>query len=852
MPLTFFETMSGELYDADGRPHHVAMDLRCESGRALGFVTNGRARITGTLRAAPWVDGAAVTGTLIALPVTRRLMSYELDFRDGDDRAWRLTGRKDVRWGRGTHASLTNLDTTLWCEGREMAHGRMQFFANDYPSFLRSFQPWVSLRADLPDGAKSGPAFTDRQRATVLALAETLFAPDGAVHAADASTVDRADALIADMPPLMRSGIRVALRSLEAAARTRHGKGWAALSPEVRHALVADLRRSRALRHALDAVESPLRIAHFSDRRYLDAIGAPRYAGAVAFTPGPGEDETIGIDSAGPLALGVPGMRPGPGMPGETGSPGKQPGPGVSRAFGHTETAVHGNGTAAVQPGWMANVSTPRQLSRRELVDCDVVVVGSGAGGAAVAARLTERGLGVVIVEEGEYARRTEFAGELLDRTRKYWRDGGYNLAVGNTVLGISTGRVVGGTTAINSGTAFRTPEAVLEEWRGLGFPSDFAPETFGGYLDEVSAELGIAPAERRYLGRVADIIGAGADAMGAAHGPLPRNAVGCDGQSQCVYGCPTDAKRSANVSWVPRALKGGAQLFTGMGVTRVLMNGQRAIGVLAEGQDAHGAPRTLEIRSRAVVVATGTLMTPLLLRRNGINLPHLGRNLSVHPSLGAIAVMPTPGDPWTGIPQGYHVDGMGDPLVTFEGVTVPPQFAAAMLPFHGPELAEWMNRWTYTEQFGAMVRDTGTGSVGHGPGGAPLVRYRLTPRVQAALQHACAGLAELFLRGGADAVALPVAGLPAVRDLAQVRALAGMSLHPRQLRMMGPHPLGTARMGADARTAVVDFEHRVFGTSGLYVADGSVVPTSLGVNPQVTIMAFALRAADAIAAELR
>lgn len=280
-------------------------------------------------------------------------------------------------------------------------------------------------------------------------------------------------------------------------------------------------------------------------------------------------------------------------------------------------------------------------------------------------------------------------------------------------------------------------------------------------------------------------------------------------------------------------------------------MSGGRATGVLAEGQDEHGAPRTAEIRARAVVVAAGALMTPLLLRRNGITLPALGRNLSVHPSLGAIAMMPTPGAPWTGIPQGYQVEGLGDDLVTFEGVAIPPQFAAGVLPFHGARLTEWMNEWTRTEQFGAMVRDTGTGSVHHGPGGRTLIRYHLTPRMQAALQHACAGLAELFLRGGAEAVALPIAGTPPVRTLDQARTVASIRLHPRGFRLMGPHPLGTARMGRDARDAVVDFGHRVFGTTGLYVADGSVVPTSLGVNPQVTIMAFALRAADLIAADL-
>ncbi|WP_330180840.1 GMC family oxidoreductase N-terminal domain-containing protein [Nocardia sp. NBC_01503] len=788
MPLTFFETMRGELYDADGRAHHVAMDLRCESGRARGFVTNGRSRLTGTIRALPWVDGAAVLGTLVALPVTKRRMSYDLDFRDGEGRAWRLSGHKDVRWLRRAHASLTTLDTTLWCEDREIATGRMQFFANDYPSFLRSFQPWTSLRADLPDGSDPAGAFSTAQRATLRAVAEALIAPGGAVPAVDAGTIDRIDELVGNMTPIMRSGLRIALRSLDSAARARYRHGLTALSEADRRRFIEDARKHQALQHAVAAVETPVRIAHFSDRRYLDAIGAPRYQEPV-----------------------------------------------LER-----------------QPGWLANMTVPDDPPRQDLVECDVVVVGTGAGGAAVAARLTEQGLGVVMVEEGEYASRAQFRGELHDRTQRYWRDGGYNLAVGNSILGVSTGRMVGGTTAINSGTAFRTPDAVLGEWLEAGFPLDFSPETFRGYLDEVATELGIAHADPRYLGRIADIIGKGADALGATHGPLPRNAVGCDGRGQCVYGCPTDAKRSSNVSWVPRALEAGAQLYTNLTVTRILLNDRRAVGVLAEGQDTHGAPRTLEIRSRAVVIATGTLMTPLLLRRNGIDLPALGRNLSVHPSLGAVAMMPTPGTPWSGIPQGYHVTGLGDPLCTFEGVSIPPQFAAGVLPFHGARLTEWMNRWPYTEQFGAMVRDTGAGSVQHGPGGRTLLRYTVTPRVQAALQHACAGLAELFLHGGAEAVALPIAGMPPIRTLEQARAVAETRLTPRQFRMMGPHPLGTARMGGDARTAVVDFENRVFGTTGLYIADGSVVPTSLGVNPQVTIMAMALRAADAIAAELR
>jgi choline dehydrogenase-like flavoprotein len=229
-----------------------------------------------------------------------------------------------------------------------------------------------------------------------------------------------------------------------------------------------------------------------------------------------------------------------------------------------------------------------------------------------------------------------------------------------------------------------------------------------------------------------------------------------------------------------------------------------------------------------------------------------LGHNLSIHPAFGAYALMPeADGQPWRAVPQSYHVSGLHDHLVSYEGAVVPPSMASAALPFLGHELTRWMDAWDRVEQFGLMVRDTGTGSVHQGPGGRTLIRYDVTPRVLQAFKAGAAGVAELFLRGGADEVVLPIRGSRPLRTVAEARALIDSPLGARDFAAMGFHPLGTARMGASDRTSVVDFEHRVHGTRGLYVADGSVVPTSLGVNPQVTIMAFALRAADAIAADL-
>ena len=339
---------------------------------------------------------------------------------------------------------------------------------------------------------------------------------------------------------------------------------------------------------------------------------------------------------------------------------------------------------------------------------------------------------------------------------------------------------------------------------------------------------------------------------MGAKHGPLPRNSPGCDGQGQCVFGCPTDAKRGANISWVPRALRAGAGLYTGLPVSRILMRGNRAVGVVAQGQDRHGAPRKVEIRSKAVVVAAGSLHTPLLLQRNGIRLPMLGKNLSIHPALGVIVRLPEAGsNPWQAIPMGYFADSQADELVKFEGFYAPPQLAAATMPFDGPELTGWMDDWGKVAQFGIMVRDEGVGTVSPGPGGRPFIRYSLSPRVLQAFHRASAELAEMLILGGATQVETRIARIGSPSDRYSAHAIADANLPARAFRSMGFHPLGTAPLGSSPSSAVVDYNNQVFGTRDLFVVDGASVPSSLGVNPQVTIMAMALRAADRIGERL-
>jgi len=478
-------------------------------------------------------------------------------------------------------------------------------------------------------------------------------------------------------------------------------------------------------------------------------------------------------------------------------------------------------------------------------VECDVVVVGTGAGGAVVGRELAEAGLAVVFVEQGRYFDRSEFTGRAFDMQQKLYRRGGSTFSIGNVGIPIPLGQSVGGSTTVNSGTCFRTPDRVLAQWRDELGLDDLAPERMARHFERVEAVLEVEPARAELLGGNGRVIARGCASLGfTQHGPLRRNAPACDGQGVCCFGCPTDAKRSTNVSYVPLALRAGAELFPGVEVTRIIIEGGRARGVVARGGDGS----VLTVHARAVVVACGTIMTPLLLgaQQLGTASGQLGRNLSIHPAAGVLAEFDEQILPWRGIPQGYSIRDLHDEGILFEGASVPLEMTMTMTPLIGPELVRLAESFDHVASFGFLVEDTARGSV-HGFRGQPVIRYSLSERDVSHIKRGLDVLAQIFFAAGARVLHLPINGFDVIgRD--ELPALRRARLRPWDLDLSAYHPLGTARMGRDPASSVVDADHQVHGVPALYVVDGSAVPTPLGVNPQVTIMAMATRAAETIA----
>jgi choline dehydrogenase-like flavoprotein len=483
-------------------------------------------------------------------------------------------------------------------------------------------------------------------------------------------------------------------------------------------------------------------------------------------------------------------------------------------------------------------------------IDCDVVVVGTGAGGAVMAKELADRGHAVLMVEEGDYYARPSFTGHAVENLRRFYRDAGITGSVGNCVIPIPMGRLVGGSTAINTGTCWRTPDWVLEKWvddRGL---TDLAPDRMAPFFERVERELQVAPADPQYLGGVARVIARGCDVLGYSHRPLNRNAPGCDGASVCDFGCPTGAKRSTDVSYVPDALKRGAMLYTGVRAERVLIDDdRRAYGIEGRSRDGH----RLTVRASATVLSCGTLITPAFLRRQGLHRgrPHVGRHLSIHPASTVSGLFDEEVLGYKAIPQGYCIDEFQREGILPMGASAPIDMGATQFNFVGTKLMEVMEAYDRLASFGVMVSDRSKGQVRAGPGGKPFVTYWFGRRERDLMQRGMAVVARVFLAAGAREVYPALHGHRVLRTAADLEAMEQARTSAGDFLLTAFHPLGTCRMASSPDGGVVAPDHQVFGLQGLYVADGSVVPSSVAVNPQVTIMALATRAADLLADRL-
>jgi len=484
----------------------------------------------------------------------------------------------------------------------------------------------------------------------------------------------------------------------------------------------------------------------------------------------------------------------------------------------------------------------------------DVAIVGSGAGGGTVAqalAPLVRDGVRVLVLEQGPRFTASEFTGREREMAGALYRDmGGFLTADGTMTLAFANG--YGGSTLVYTGTSLPAPERVIRRWAVPGLDHGDLARRCARYLGENNAHL-LSPEELNDNNR---LFAAGACATGYAAEQFPVNVRGCRGSSLCNLGCPNDAKQGTHRVQLPAAERAGVEVVTRAEVLRIgadrsltVRVGEPAPG--AKGRPSEWAPGLHQVVARMVIVAAGAIGSPALLLRSALPMPGaLGRGFTCHPALILVAAHPRPITNDVGHPKSYFVDRAAEERFVLETCMYFPFTTAKAITGFGESHAALMGDFVKLQMILLLACDRAVpdNRVAVDAAGQPVVHYRFTDETIGGLVAGTRASARIFFAAGAERVLAPFADPPVLDRSARNAIDTRISRRgwlPGTITISAAHLMGGCAMGRDASDSVTDAWGVVHGLPWLRVADASLFPDALEINPYVTIMALADRVAE-------
>ncbi|WOB08963.1 GMC family oxidoreductase [Piscinibacter gummiphilus] len=521
---------------------------------------------------------------------------------------------------------------------------------------------------------------------------------------------------------------------------------------------------------------------------------------------------------------------------------------------------------SGLQRGWRVRGGAHGPLPAR--ITCDVAIIGSGAGAGITAELLTHAGLQVVLVEEGPLKSSSDFRQlESEAYPSLYQESAGRKTA--DKAITILQGRCVGGSTTVNWTSSFRTPPTTLEHWQQHFGLTDYTEAALAPWFAQAEQRLNIGP-WLTPANRNNEVLRAGARRLGISAAGIQRNVKGCWNLGSCGMGCPTNAKQSMLVTTIPTALDRGATLLVetradafvvGHGQVQALV----CTPVAGNGAPVHGAAPT-RIVARHFVVAGGAINSPALLMRSGVPDPHrlLGKRTFLHPVVISAATFDERVEAWSGAPQTLYSDHFlhsqpidGPMGYKLEAPPMHPVIVSTTLTGHGQAQADLLKQFPQTQGLLALLRDgfhadSPGGTVQLRDDGSPVLDYPLNDYVMDGARRAFLSMAEIQFAAGARQVSPVHEMARQYTSWAQAReAIQALPMKPLLTRVVSAHVMGGCAMAGHERQGVVRPDGVHWQLANLSVHDGSLFPTSIGANPQLSVYGVANRLATGLAMSL-
>jgi choline dehydrogenase-like flavoprotein len=461
-------------------------------------------------------------------------------------------------------------------------------------------------------------------------------------------------------------------------------------------------------------------------------------------------------------------------------------------------------------------------------VHTEVLVIGSGAGGALTAKALAEAGRDVTVIEEGPWVDADSTVPFSFAELDTKYRNRGLSLAAGRPPISFAEGRCVGGSTEVNSGLWHRVPPSVLADWRATYAIDECSPAILDAYAARLEHELQVQPLPGAPP-RSSEVLEEGATKLAWDVVEVPR---------PFRYGPGVATKQSMSRTMIPRAVAAGASVLPDTRAAKLMRRPGGVSGAACIRQHDDGSAEVLTILADHVFVCAGAIETPALLRRSGFR-GGIGHGLKVHPTIKAAARFSQPID--HGAVPVHQVKEFAPDLTLGGSASRRSHIALALADSwsrNGHAMADWENIGVYY----AAIRSDATGRVRTIPGlRAPIVSYRLTDADVSRLARGLVHLCELLFAAGAVELYPSISGAAPLRSPADLASIWS-AVERSRVNLMTVHLCSTVRMGEDRSRTGADSFGQVWGTSNLRVNDASLLPDAPGVNPQGPIMAIALR----------